>query len=287
MHPLYLLLTLLFFAGTLSAIDQGIWAASLTPMHEDLSCDNELLAEHCQDLIKRGCKGVVLFGTTGEGPSLTAQEKEEVLSAVIDQELDPEKIIVGTGSANLMETVAVAKASLAHGCTACLISPPSFFKGVTEEGVIQFYREVIQRVDNPNLQILLYHIPQYTSVPLSPRIVKTLIDEYPETIIGFKESEGNPDLIKEILKLPIQVFLGKEGLLPEFRQAGIAGSISGKANLFPELICSLYDGTCVENYEILFEKLKQHPFIATCKAHLKWKHLRPPLYTEYDSRIGF
>ncbi|MES2200502.1 MAG: dihydrodipicolinate synthase family protein [Chlamydiota bacterium] len=267
------------------SIEDGVYAAALTPLHSDLNCDYEELTKHCLDLMDRGCKGVVLFGTTGEGPSFSSLEKEETIRQVILRGLDPGKIIVGTGSSNLQDTVALVSSVLEYNCLACLISPPCFFKNITEEGVIAFYREVIKRVANPKLQVILYHIPQYTGVPLTVYIVEKLCEEFPEVIVGLKESEGDLSLMKGVLKaVPrCKVFVGKENLIPEAISLGASGAICGMANLWPEIICSLYEKGEDLDSEKMFLSIGNRPFIASCKAllaekrGLNWRLVRPPL----------
>lgn len=266
-------------------IENGVYVAVLTPLHSDLRCNNELLTEHCLQLIERGCKGVVLFGTTGEGPSFSVEERKCTLKKVISNGLDPKKIIVGNGSSCLQDTVDLALTALENDCLACLIAPPSFFKNVTDEGVISFYREVIQRISDPRLQVILYHIPQYSGVPISINIVKTLCAEFPNIIVGIKESEGNLSFIKEVLKTVPQfkVFVGKEKQIPLAVGYGASGTICGMANLWPELICSVYEKGNISKLEQISSILENRPFISSCKALLSnsknpnWNLVRPPL----------
>ena len=273
------------------SIEDGVYVAALTPLHSDLSCNYDELTAHCLDLMDRGCKGVVLFGTTGEGASFSVKERQDTVKEVIQRGLDPKKIIVGNGSSNLQDTVEVALTALECDCLACLIAPPCFFKNVTEAGVLAFYREVIKRIANPKLQVILYHIPQYTGVPLTVNIVKRLFEEFPKTITGIKESEGNLSFVKNIIDACPQckVFVGDESLIEEAVSYGASGSICGIANLYPELICSLYEqgrkGKHEGSLELdkIFSYLKTRPFIVNFKAllaekrGLDWRLVRPPL----------
>ncbi len=272
-------------------LEDGIYAAALTPMHADLSCDTQEFAFHCLDLMKRGCKGVLLFGTSGEGPSFSVKERLEALEKMIEKGLDPQKTILGNGGANIPETVELAKGAMKANCIALLVSPPPFFKNVSDEGVIAYYREVIQRVGDPKLRVLLYHIPQFTSVPITLKVIKALRLEFPDTVIGLKESEGNPSFVKEILwAYPgFKVFVANEKQIIEGVHAGAAGSICGIANLYPELICTLYeqgkkgDLTNPKELEEIFQDLRKHPFIPAAKGLMKkkrsrtWDIVRPPL----------
>jgi len=278
-------------AHTKEPLPSGIYAASLTPLNPDLSCNCEQLKEHCLDLIERGCQGVVLFGTTGEGPSFSVEERKAVLARVISEGLDPKKTILANGSSGIPDTVDLARAALKQGCAAVLISPPSFFKGITEEGVIAFYRAIITEVANPDLRVLLYHIPQYSGVPITLNIIEALHREFPNIVIGLKESEGNIDFTKAIIdRFPgFQVFVGNEKQIIEAVYYGGAGSICGISNLYPELIVSLYEQGKQANVpnppeiEAVFRALKGYVFISAAKSVMEmrkgpnWRQVRPPL----------
>jgi len=133
----------------------GVYAAVLTPLRSDLSCDCEKLASHCSDLIRNGCSGIALFGTTGEGPSFSVTERIETLEKVISEGLDPGKIILGNGSSCISDTVELGRAAMKYGCAALMVAPPSFFKKVTNEGVLSFYREIISKIADPKLRMIL------------------------------------------------------------------------------------------------------------------------------------
>lgn len=171
-------------------LQEGVYAAVLTPMHSDLRCNHKKLASHCFELIQQGCTGVALFGTTGEGPSFSLAERVEALEKLILEGFDPEKIILANGSSGILDTVELGREALKHGCAALLVAPPSFYKNVTDIGVMAFYREIIQKIGNPNLRILLYHIPQMSGVPISLEIIEALRKEFPEIVIGIKRAKA-------------------------------------------------------------------------------------------------
>ena len=264
----------------------GIYAASLSPLKSDLSCDYDAYADHCKDLIEQGCSGVVLFGTTGEGPSFTAAEREEGIQALVERGVDPKKIIVSVGCPSIDDTVQLTKAALRAKCAAVLMLPPYFFKNIEDAGVIAFYRQVIQKVNSPDLKIFLYHIPQYSGVRISLDIIRTLHTEFPKTVIGMKESEGNFELVKAVLKeFPdFQVLVGNETMIADAVSLGAAGGVSGIANICPKLICSLYQSSARQSeIETLKQILKNYSFIPAAKSILEqkkgayWIRLRAPL----------
>jgi 4-hydroxy-tetrahydrodipicolinate synthase len=269
----------------------GVYAAVLTPLRLDFSCDHKQLAMHCFELIQQGCSGIALFGTTGEGPSFSHAERVETLRNLILEGFDPKKIILGNGSSGIWDTVELCREALKEGCVALLIAPPSFYKNVADVGVLAFYRDIIQKVANPNLRIILYHIPQFSGVPISLRVIETLRKEFPEIVIGIKESEGNLPLTKAILTTfpGFKVFVGNEGHIIESVHLGGAGAICGIANLYPTLICSLYSqGTKANSpnpasINGILKALHGIPYISAAKAVMErrqgaiWHTLRPPL----------
>lgn len=276
----------------------GVYAAALTPMHEDFSCNHKALFNHCSDLINRGCKGVVLFGTTGEGPSFSVEEREQSLKSLVKLGMDPQKLILGISCCAVDDVVRLIRTALEQNCSAVLIAPPFFYKNTEEAGIITFYREIIKKVDTSDLKIILYHIPQLSGVSITLNIIKTLRQEFPNHVIGIKESEGNLSFTKEILSTfpGFKVYAGKELHISEAVQLGAAGGINGIANAYPELICSLYafgkDEQKPNNTEAIqhiAHALKAYPTLPAIKNIVKrqkgdaWHVMRPPL-TSLDEK---
>lgn len=273
-------------------ISPGIYAAVLTPLHLDLSCNLETFTSHCLDLLHRGCEGIALFGTTGEGASFSVEERWEILRELIERGIPAEKIILGNGSSNYVDTLALAQKALVYPIKALLIAPPSFFKDISEEGILAFYRNILQSIDIPHCRVLLYHIPQFSGVPITINIIRTLREEFPSQVIGIKESEGNLPFTKEILqKFPgFQVFVGDESQIAESGSLGGSGSICGMANFCPEILRSLFDqgkkDPHIISQDIQAVSNALRPgicFISAFKALLRkkqgdaWISLRPPL----------
>lgn len=270
---------------------EGVYAAALTPLNDDLSCNTKELALHCKDLLHRGCKGIVLFGTTGEGASFSVEERVNAIRELIQLGLYSKQLIVCNGSSNIPETATLLQSCLEMNVTASLVAPPSYFKNVSEEGVIAYYREIVQRVNNKNLKIILYHIPQNTGVPITLPIIHALRSAFPETFVGIKESEGNLDFTKAIIEsIPdFGLFIGKEKHIAQGAHYGAKGVICGIANLCPELVCKLYElgkQGSIENsgeLEEISEPLRKGHFVPAMKAILAkkrgplWQAVRPPL----------
>jgi len=270
----------------------GVYAASLTPMHDDLSINYVAFADHFNDLIARGCNGILLFGSTGEGPSFSVEDRQKAVEALIKMGIDQSKTILCIACTSIEEVVKLTNTALDNKLSAVMIIPPFYYRNVAEDGVIDFYRSVIKRVGRSDLKIFLYHIPQISGVPITFKIIKKLVEEFPSTVIGLKESEGNIALTKEVLShFPnFRVFVGDELQIPEAVKLGAAGGVSGVANAFPELISSLYaHAKDPQKSHLLVEAkriigaIRTFPLFPAIKCIVesqkgtKWHTVRPPL----------
>ena len=227
-----------------SAAFSGIWPALLTPLKADLRIDHARLAAHCKSLIARGCAGVTAFGTTGEGPSFSMAERKEAIEQLIANGIPAAQIMVSTSCAALPETLELTRHAVSAGVHGCLMLPPFFLKGVSDQGIIDCYRHVIDGMgqDLPQLRLYLYHIPQVTGVSLSHHVIATLKAMYPDTILGIKDSActtAHSIGLAEAFMQDLTVYVGYEPDLPDMGRRGSTGAISGLANFMPRVVSRL------------------------------------------------
>jgi len=220
---------------------RGIWPALLTPLNSDLSIDHGKFAAHCKSLIARGCPGVTAFGTTGEGPSFSMAERKDAIEQLIANGIPADRIMVSTSCAALPETLELTRHAVSAGVHGCLMLPPFFLKGVSDQGIIDCYRYVIDGMgqDLPKLKLYLYHIPQVTGVSLSHHVIATLKQQYPDTILGIKDSAcstAHSIGLAEAFMKDLTVYVGFEPDLPEMGRRGSTGAISGLANFMPRVV---------------------------------------------------
>ena len=224
-----------------TAAFRGIWPALLTPLNSDLGIDHARLAAHCKSLIARGCPGVTAFGTTGEGPSFSMAERQEAIEQLIANGIPAARIMVSTSCAALPETLELTRHAVSAGVHGCLMLPPFFLKGVSDQGIIDSYRHVIDGMGQrlPKLRLYLYHIPQVSGIGLSHHIIRALKAMYPNTIVGIKDSACDTahsiDLAEAFMK-DLTVYVGYEPDLPEMGRRGSLGAISGLANFMPRVV---------------------------------------------------
>ena len=211
----------------------------LTPLRADLSIDDALFAGHARTLLDTGCGGITIFGTTGEGPSFSTAERQAALEALVHNGIAADRIIVSTSCTALPDTVALTRHAVDLGTHGCLVLPPFFFKGVSDQGIIDGYRQLIAQVADARLRLYLYHIPQVTGIGLSHGVIRTLLDAFPDTIAGIKDSAcstAHSVALAAAFLDRITVYVGFEPDLQTLASLGSPGAISGLANFAPRLV---------------------------------------------------
>ncbi len=227
---------------------QGIWPALLTPLTPTLDIDIPSFARHSKSLFAAGCTGVTPFGTTGEGPSFSVAERIAAVDGLIAGGVPAGRILVSTSAAALPDAVELTRHAVQSGCFGVLLLPPFFLKGVPDQGIIDCYAQVIDKIADERLRVVLYHIPQVTGVRLSHHVIASLMQRYPKTIIGIKDSSGErlgSLAFAKAFMPPLQVWVGNEPDLQVMAAQGSIGAVSGVANVMPRLLQRLvaqFDG---------------------------------------------
>ena len=211
----------------------GVFSAALTPLQADLAPDHAVFLAHCRHLLAEGCDGIAMLGTTGEANSFSARERRALLEAVVAGGIAPDRLLPGTGVAAFTETVELTRHALSVGVRTVVMLPPFYYKDVSEDGVFAAYSEVVQRVADPLLRVVLYHIPQFSAVPISHAVIARLRAAYPQTFTGIKDSAGDlANMVAMVERFPgFAVLAGADPLLLPLLRAGGAGCITATSNL--------------------------------------------------------
>jgi 4-hydroxy-tetrahydrodipicolinate synthase len=211
----------------------GVFCAAATPIREDGSPDLGRLAKHAAQLIADGCQGVALLGTTGEANSFSVAERQQIVEAALDAGIAPDRLMPGTGTCAITDTVALTKHALSLGVTKFVMLPPFYYKLPSDDGLFAAYSAVIEKVADPRLRVVLYHIPQMSAVPLGLPLIERLVSRYPETIVGIKDSSGDFANMEQIVRaLPgFRVLAGADPLMRPLLEIGGAGCITAASNL--------------------------------------------------------
>jgi 4-hydroxy-tetrahydrodipicolinate synthase len=271
----------------------GVLAPVLTPFKKDLVPDPERFVAHCRWLLAQGIAGLAVFGTTSEANSLSAEERMDLLDALIAGGIGSELLMPGTGCCSLTDTVRLTAHAVRNGCGGVLMLPPFYYKPVSDDGLFAQVAEVVERVGDARLRIYLYHIPPVAVVGYSLDLIERLTKEYPSVVIGLKDSSGDWNNTEAILKrFPgFDVFPGSEVFLLAALRAGGMGCITATANINGAAVSKLYDrwrtpeaDRLQDEITTLRKTVEAYPMIPALKqilAHFRndptWAAVRPPL----------
>jgi len=215
----------------------GVYAASLTPLKTDFSPDLEAIPSLLSFYAQRGCHGALLLGTTGEGPSFAPEERSAIFRAALHvREQYPEfHLMAGTGTPSLTETTSLTRLAFDLGFDAVVALPPFYFRKATDEGLLAWFKKIIEEAVPSDGAFLGYHFPGVAGVPLSLDLLSRLKDAFPEQFYGIKDSSGNPQHAEQLgvrFGSDLNVFTGADRLLSLALENQAAGCITAMANLY-------------------------------------------------------
>jgi 4-hydroxy-tetrahydrodipicolinate synthase len=225
---------------------KGVFAATVTPLRPDLSPDLDGLTNLIRFLATRGCHGVLVMGTTGEGPSFSMKERLLVYqtAAKVCREIQNFQLLTGTGTPSLDETIALTKAAFDLGVGGVVVLPPYYFKKATTDGLITWFGHVLNKAVPSDGSLLGYHIPPVTGVSLPMDLLARLRDTYPDKFIGVKDSSGDPEWAQALgsrFGTSLVVLNGNDRLFSLALQSNASGCITAMANLLSPLLRKVWD----------------------------------------------
>jgi 4-hydroxy-tetrahydrodipicolinate synthase len=265
----------------------GLSVALATPFDNKGRIDTERAVAHAQWCLSNGCGSVTLFGTTGEGASIGSEERDALLSAFLAGSIEASQIVVGVMANSIADAAAQIMHALRAGCKGILLAPPSYFKGVSDDGLFAWFSEVFKAAGHSSRDVYLYNIPSVTAVELSVALVGRLKTSFPGIVAGVKDSSGNWPFTQELLAAhgDLAILIGDERCLAAGVRLGGQGAISGMANVCPERMLSMVqDGRDDNGLTGLVDRLVTFPVTPGVKAMVAhrtkdqgWLATRPPL----------
>ena len=255
--------------------------AMVTPFNEKREVDYEKLEALAYQLINTGSDAIVITGTTGEAPTLSTDEKIEILSSVKRAVKNNGKVIMGTGSNSTESAVAAAKRAEKEGADAILSVAP-YYNKPSQAGIVEHFSAIAEAVELP---VILYNIPSRTGVNMAPETIKTLARKY-ENIVALKQSCSDMDALTEIRTVcpsDFAIYSGDDSLTLPMLALGAHGVISVASHLFGKEIKSMIrnfktgDTMTAKNMHIklypIFKKLFMAPNPVPVKAALAYKEI--------------
>ena len=228
---------------------KGIYAASLSIFNQDLSLDIDSTINHSENLIQAGCHGCVLLGSTGQAQLISSREKKKLIEKLHNNKFK-DYFMIGTGNNALNENIEIMKHSIDNGINRFLLMPPAYYK-YDDEGAYSFFANVVQKV--PESKIILYNFEKLSGYKFNVQIVEKLAKDFPQQIVGVKDSTYN---LYEVLKIPnFLIFPGSETKLLKGLELGNSGIISAICNVTASLARKVYDDFNNKKTQTFNEKL--------------------------------
>tara|TARA_B100001248_G_scaffold53423_1_gene35008 strand:+ start:833 stop:1717 length:885 start_codon:yes stop_codon:yes gene_type:complete len=264
---------------------EGIYAATVSVLNNDLSLNIDKTINHAETIIDNGCHGAAIFGSTGQAQLLSISEKINLLNK-LSLSKHKEKYLIGTGLNSLGETINLMRVANSLSFNSFLIMPPAYYK-YDDRDVKNFYSKIVEA--SPQSKIILYNFEKLSGYKFSLKCIEDLVKNFPDQIVGVKDSSYN---LYENLKLEnFSVMPGSETKLLSGLKLGCSGIITATCNVTSQLARKVYDDFKNEKDQTVNQKLcdvrqvfDRYNLISAIHTFLKnkddiYKNLLPPLRT--------
>lgn len=225
----------------MTSLFKGLYTALITPFTDEDQLDVEGLSLLIQNQLQANVDGIVVLGSTGEAPSLTENEKKQVIQIAKTKCEGKTALIVGTGSYSTKQTIENTLKAENSGADAALIVTP-YYNRPTQEGLYLHFKTIAEA---SNIPIIIYNVPGRTGQNLQTETLKRLLNI--PSIKGIKEASGNISQINEVISLvkserpDFSVLSGDDALTLPSMALGGDGVVSVISNIFPNEVKSLVD----------------------------------------------
>ena len=227
----------------------GIYAACVSILDQNLKLDVNKTILHSENLIKNGCHGVVLFGSTGQSQLISLDEKFKLIEQISKSDLK-DQFIIGTGLNSLQDTISLLNLSISFKLNKFLIMPPAYYM-YEDKDVIRFYKKLLENVND--CEIILYNFEKLSGYKFSIDCVKKLVNYFPQQIIGVKDSSYN--LFEKLEIENFSILPGSETKLLKGLQIGCSGIITATCNVTASLSRKVYDDFFNQKEQLYNDKL--------------------------------
>src|SRR6266404_3402817 len=215
---------------------RGTYTALVTPFR-DGEIDVPSLEALIESQIADAVSGVIAVGTTGESPTLSAAEREQVIRIAVEIGKGRCQVLAGTGSNSTAATIAATRAAEKMGVDGMLLVAP-YYNKPSQEGLFRHFQAIAQSTKSP---LMLYNIPGRCGVDIGPETVERLAVGC-RNIVSIKEASGSVDRVSDLrARLPdaFTILSGDDSLTLPFLAVGAVGVVSVASNLFPAEVCAL------------------------------------------------
>jgi 4-hydroxy-tetrahydrodipicolinate synthase len=211
---------------------KGMGVALITPFKEDESVDYEALGRLVDYQVQNGTDYLVVLGTTAETPTLTEEEKKEIVSLVVSKVRGRIPVVLGLGGNCTRSIVEKLKNDNFDGIDAILSVVP-YYNKPSQEGIYQHYKAISEATTLP---IVIYNVPGRTGVNMTAQTTLRIARDF-KNVVAVKEASGNITQMDDIIKnkpANFEVISGDDGITFPLITLGAVGVISVIGNAFPK-----------------------------------------------------
>jgi len=224
----------------------GVYAAAVTPLKAGGTFDLDGLLDLLRFLVGRGVHGVLLFGTTGEGPSFSPEERLLLWrhAVRIREEFPALRLLAGCGTPSLSETEFLIRSAFDLGFDGVVVLPPYYFRNASEEGLYHWFAHLLRHAVPADGYLLGYHIPNVAGIGFSLELLSRLKDAFPRRFAGLKDSSHDAEFARALgqrFGSDLLVLTGTDSHFQLALENGAQGCITAAANLISPDLRALWD----------------------------------------------
>ena len=195
--------------------------AMVTPFADDGTVNHESTRRMARHLADTGSDGIVVCGTTGEGPTVNDREKLELFETVVSEVGPSASVVANTGSYDTHHSVALTRSALAAGVDGFLVVTPYYNKPPVD-GIVAHYEAIAEAAEGR--PVIVYNIPQRVVLNLEPDLLARLSEI--DNVVAVKQATADLDQARSILDHGgLELYAGNDDLLAPFLRLGGAGGI--------------------------------------------------------------
>jgi 4-hydroxy-tetrahydrodipicolinate synthase len=203
----------------IAAVLGEVLTAMVTPFRSDGSLDLDRFRALARHLVENGSDGLVVTGTTGESPTLTDAEREELWAAAVDEVGDRATIVAGTGTYSTAHSVHLTERAHELGVHGFLVVTP-YYNKPPPRGIVEHFKRIAEASDRP---IVAYNIPGRVVINIEPETIAELADI--PTVVAVKQANDDLDQARRIVETGLDLYAGDDILLLPFLELGGLGGV--------------------------------------------------------------
>jgi 4-hydroxy-tetrahydrodipicolinate synthase len=196
-----------------------VLTAIVTPFRADDAVDFDAFQRLARHLVDNGSDGIVVAGTTGESPTLTDEERLDLVRAAIDAVGDDATVVAGTGTYSTAHSVHLTEAANELGADAFLVVTP-YYNKPPQRGIVAHFESVAAATDRP---VVVYNIPARVVVNIEPETISRLAEI--ENVRAVKQANDDLAQARHIVETGLDLYAGDDNILQPFLELGGVGGI--------------------------------------------------------------